>query len=99
MYWQYGPLGLEMSSRENFKRYFPATNGRTDTLEPGPLAIEWLLSGAVVTLGGLIKFSGWTWLLAGYSEPTAPKADDVVQDVAKPVMESITGCYHCVSGA
>ena len=52
-------------------------------LDPEPLAIEWVVSGAVVTLlGGLIKFAGWTWLLAGYSESTAPIADDVVQDVA-----------------
>lgn len=49
----------------------------------GPLAIEWLASGAfVVLLGGLIKFAGWTWLLAGYSESTSPVPDDVVQDMA-----------------
>jgi hypothetical protein len=34
----------------------------------GPLAIEWIASGLVVTvLGVLIKFAGWRWLLAGYS--------------------------------
>lgn len=49
----------------------------------GPLAIELLASGAfVMLLGGLIKFAGWTWLLAGYSESTSSVPDDVVQDVA-----------------
>lgn len=49
----------------------------------GPLAIEWLATGAFVTLlGGLIKFAGWTWLLAGYSESTSSVSDDVVQDMA-----------------
>jgi hypothetical protein len=49
----------------------------------GPLAIEWLASGALVTvLGVLIKYVGWTWLLAGYSESTASVPDDVVRDVA-----------------
>jgi hypothetical protein len=49
----------------------------------GPLAIEWLTSGVAVTvLGVLIKFAGWTWLLAGYSESTSPVPDDVVQDMA-----------------
>lgn len=49
----------------------------------GPMAIEWLTAGAfVMLLGGLIKFAGWTWLLAGYSEPTSPVPDDVVQDMA-----------------
>jgi hypothetical protein len=50
---------------------------------PGSLAREWLASGALVTiLGALIKFAGWTWLLAGYSESTSPVPDDVVQDMA-----------------
>lgn len=49
----------------------------------GPLAIEWLASGAsIMLLGSPIKFAGWTWLLAGYSESTSPVPDDVVQDVA-----------------
>jgi len=49
----------------------------------GPLAIEWLASGALVTiLGALIKFAGWTWLLAGYSESSSSVPDDVVQDMA-----------------
>ena len=47
------------------------------------LALEWLASGLFVTiLGVLIKFAGWTWLLAGYSESTSPVPDDVVQDIA-----------------
>lgn len=49
----------------------------------GPLALEWLASGLLITLlGVLIKFAGWTWLLAGYSESTSPVPDDVVQDMA-----------------
>jgi len=49
----------------------------------GPLALEWLASGLLVgVLGALIKFAGWTWLLAGYSESTSPVPDDVVRDVA-----------------
>jgi len=47
------------------------------------VALEWLASGLVVTaLGALIKFAGWTWLLAGYSESTSPVPDDVVRDIA-----------------
>lgn len=50
---------------------------------PGPLALEWLASGLFITvLGALIKFAGWTWLLAGYSKSTSPVPDDVVQDMA-----------------
>lgn len=30
----------------------------------------------------LIKFVGWTWLLAGYSKSTSPIPDEVVQDIA-----------------
>lgn len=49
----------------------------------GPFVLEWLAAGAVVTtLGALIRFAGWTWLLAGYSESTSPVPDDVVRDVA-----------------
>ncbi len=47
------------------------------------IAIEWLASGALVTiLGVLIKFAGWTWLLAGYSESASSVPDDVVRDIA-----------------
>jgi hypothetical protein len=49
----------------------------------GPLAVEWLASGALVTaLGACIRFAGWTWLLAGYSESTSPVPDDAVRDLA-----------------
>ncbi|MCU4717762.1 hypothetical protein [Halapricum hydrolyticum] len=52
-------------------------------LDIGPLAVEWLAAGAIVAvLGGLVKFVGWTWLLAGYSESTSPVPDDVVRDIA-----------------
>lgn len=45
-------------------------------------AAEWLGVGAVlVVAGALIKFRGWTFLLAGYDE-TSPVPDDVVADVA-----------------
>lgn len=47
----------------------------------GPLAVEWLAIGAfVVLLGALVKFAGWTWLVAGYSESNAAVSDDVVRD-------------------
>jgi len=50
---------------------------------PDRFAIEWLASGGFVfLLGALIKFAGWTWLLAGYSESTSPVPDDVVRDMA-----------------
>ena len=49
----------------------------------GPRALEWLAAGALVTgLGALVKFAGWTWLLAGYSESTSPVPETVVRDVA-----------------
>lgn len=49
----------------------------------GPYASEWLIAGALITVFGvLIKFVGWTWLLAGYSESTSPVPDEVVQDIA-----------------
>jgi hypothetical protein len=35
----------------------------------------------VVTLGALIRFRGWTFLLTGYDEPSGA-SDDVVQRVA-----------------
>jgi len=34
-----------------------------------------------VVLGALIRFAGWTFLLAGYDE-TSPVPDDVAQNVA-----------------
>jgi len=47
------------------------------------LALEWLASGLFITiLGAGIKFGGWTWLLAWYSESTSPVPDDVVRDMA-----------------
>lgn len=50
---------------------------------PDGLAIDWLATGAlVVVLGGLIRFAGWTWLVAGYSESAAGPSDEVVQDEA-----------------
>ena len=56
---------------------------RSDMPSLSPLAIEWLASGAlVIVLGILIKFAGWTWLLAGYSESTSPVPDDIVRDIA-----------------
>jgi len=52
-------------------------------LDGSSIAIEWIASGALVTaLGALIKFAGWTWLLAGYSESTSTVPDDVVRDIA-----------------
>ncbi|MFB6150161.1 MAG: hypothetical protein ABEJ48_10905 [Halobacteriales archaeon] len=49
----------------------------------GAIAIDWLASGAfVMLLGGLIKFAGWTWLLAGYDESTAGVSDESVRDIS-----------------
>ena len=45
-------------------------------------APEWLAVGVLLTIaGGLIRFGGWTFLLAGYDE-TSPVPDDVVRAVA-----------------
>lgn len=45
-------------------------------------ALEWLAVGCLLTsAGALIKFRGWTFLLAGYDE-TATVPESVVQDVA-----------------
>ncbi|WP_245800614.1 hypothetical protein [Natrinema saccharevitans] len=43
-------------------------------------ALEWLaVDGLLIVAGGLIKFRGWTGLIAGYDE-TSTVPDDVVQD-------------------
>lgn len=53
-----------------------------DMLGVGTIAIEWFAVGIVLTVaGGLIKFRGWTFLLAGYDE-TSPIPDDVIADIA-----------------
>jgi putative flippase GtrA len=45
-------------------------------------ALQWLSAGLVLLIVGvLIKFRGWTFLLAGYDE-TSPVPDEVVADVA-----------------
>lgn len=45
-------------------------------------ALEWLAVGSfLVAAGALIKFRGWTFLLAGHDE-TAPIPERVVQNVA-----------------
>lgn len=45
-------------------------------------ALKWLaVGGLLMTAGVLIKFRGWTFLLAGYDE-TSPIPDDVMQDMA-----------------
>jgi hypothetical protein len=45
-------------------------------------ALEWLAVGTLLAIAGaLIKFRGWTFLLAGYDE-TAEVPDDVVRDIA-----------------
>lgn len=48
----------------------------------GSIAVEWLAVGAVLAVAGsLIKFLGWTFLLAGYDE-TSPVPDGVIADMA-----------------
>ena len=47
------------------------------------MAVEWLVGGGlVVALGALIRFAGWTWLVAGYHESTSPLPGDVVRVLA-----------------
>lgn len=49
-------------------------------LSPG--ALEWLaVGGLLTTAGALIRFRGWTFLLADYDE-TTPVPDSVVRNVA-----------------
>lgn len=51
-------------------------------IELSSSALQWLGVGALLVIAGvLIKFRGWTFLLAGYDE-TAPIPDDVVANVA-----------------
>lgn len=48
----------------------------------GSIAVEWLAVGIAVTIaGGLIKFAGWTFLLAGYDESSSVP-DEVIADMA-----------------
>ncbi|OYR76337.1 hypothetical protein DJ84_22375 [Halorubrum ezzemoulense] len=45
-------------------------------------ALEWLAVGGLLTIAGvLIKFRGWTFLLAGYDE-TGEIPDSAVRDIA-----------------
>lgn len=45
-------------------------------------AVDALAGGTLVlALGYLVKFRGWTFLVAGYSESTSPVPDDVVADM------------------
>jgi hypothetical protein len=51
-------------------------------LDTGAIAIEWFAVGALlVVLGGLIKYAGWTFLLAGYDQ-TSAVPDEFVANVA-----------------
>ncbi|ESP89775.1 hypothetical protein [Candidatus Halobonum tyrrellensis] len=51
-------------------------------IEPTSGSLEWLAVGCLLTIAGaLIRFRGWTFLLAGYDE-TAPVPESVVQNVA-----------------
>jgi uncharacterized membrane protein YidH (DUF202 family) len=44
--------------------------------------LEWLASGSLLLVAGvLIRFRGWTFLLAGYDE-TSSVPDDVVREAA-----------------
>lgn len=49
---------------------------------PESTALEWLAAGGIVTLAGvLIRFLGWTFLLAGY-DGQSEIPDDVVREMA-----------------
>ncbi|UHQ96134.1 hypothetical protein [Natrinema halophilum] len=51
-------------------------------IEPSSTALQWLSVGSLLMItGALIKFRGWTFLLAGYDR-TSPLPDDVVADIA-----------------
>lgn len=53
-----------------------------DVFDIGTSAIHWLaVGGLLVVAGGLIKFFGWTFLLAGYDE-TSSIPDDVLAKMA-----------------
>lgn len=48
-----------------------------------PNAAAWLGAGALlVVVGYLVRFQGWTFLLAGYDDPTSPVPDEVVAEIA-----------------
>ena len=50
-------------------------------------ALEWLGVGSVVALAGaLIRFRGWTFLVAGY-DASSPLPDDVVADIDAAIAE------------
>ena len=54
-------------------------------LPPG--SIEWLAVGAVLTvLGALIKFGGWTFLIAGYDDSTSVPEDVAANMVGNTVV-------------
>ncbi|MFC4407232.1 hypothetical protein [Haloarchaeobius iranensis] len=49
---------------------------------PASTAVEWLAAGSIVTLAGvLVRFLGWTFLLAGY-DGQSEIPDDVVREMA-----------------
>jgi cytochrome c biogenesis protein CcdA len=51
-------------------------------LELPPSALQWLGAGGLLVIAGaLIRFRGWTFLLAGYDE-SAAVPDEVVADIA-----------------
>jgi hypothetical protein len=51
-------------------------------IELSAVALEWLAVGALVTIaGGLIKFRGWTFLIAGYDAST-PVPEAVAREMA-----------------
>jgi hypothetical protein len=51
-------------------------------IELSSSALEWLAVGSLVTIAGaLIRFRGWTFLLAGYDESSSVP-DNMVQNVA-----------------
>lgn len=53
-----------------------------DMLDFGTLAIDWFAVGIILAVaGGLIKFRGWTFLLAGYDK-TSSVPEDVIADMA-----------------
>jgi hypothetical protein len=55
---------------------------RVGMIDTGSIAVEWLAAGIAVTIAGsLIKFAGWTFLVAGYDE-SSPVPDDVIADMA-----------------
>lgn len=73
---------LRRPTKEPPRGFYDCCRQITDMFGLPSTALQWLSAGLVLlTAGALIKFRGWTFLLAGYDE-TSPVPDEVVANVA-----------------